>query len=662
MENQKRLDDLAKELFENSLNQKISRRQALSNLAKIAGAAALSFVAGGLIGYLFAPKKEKVITETQTITKTVYKTETQTVTKTITSTKTITETYTTTKTEKPEIKIEVQVGKSYNATAKDYEIGLKVKTSELLDSIKAYYENASTNGMVDRWERNGLEYTSSFLTGREIGEQRIRLEVEKGGAKAQKEFSLDIGLSESKITQSSLDRNSLKLLWRELLEDTELQLDREELFRKEYELVEKVGLKNIEKTTSLFLKQLSNYLLSNQKSYGDILNGLSMILSLLPSKPWIYNGNRVKEVTKAEFPISGEASYLLAKFLSEMDIGKEYVYAARAMVDQMLTITNWLKVDPFKVLEYEGKKLQLWDLTKQLFQKHLKFEQAGKRASVADDVLLKRWSDRKETNNKHIYLGLRQVQLPACAFNYDVEKMMYACDYDEDFPETLYPGGEVPAHKSLNLFRKFIEKYNEYNEKLNKIVKNPDVKLTYPLTGHKESPKHLIEWYLNPNEAWNKRYFPNSSEEAYKDNFQTLFFKGTLDSKIPIILYGPSIILNLGYEEGRIESNILFNSYLGQAVFRFNLYYPQNTDRGGLPHGEFSFILNKKDEELLYTRKKDELFIEKTYTYSLPFLWTRKQAIYKDEQEKGKIKKARIFLPLPHPYYGYAAWDYEIKI
>jgi len=79
----------------------------------------------------------------------------------------------------------------------------------------------------------------------------------------------------------------------------------------------------------------------------------------------------------------------------------------------MVTIANWLKIDPFEILEYENKKLQFWDLTKQLFQKHLKFEASGKRASVADDVLIERWSDRSEVNNnKHIYLGLRQVQFP----------------------------------------------------------------------------------------------------------------------------------------------------------------------------------------------------------------------------------------------------------
>jgi len=44
---------------------RISRREALSGLAKVAGATALSFVAGGLMGYLFAPRRERVITSTE---------------------------------------------------------------------------------------------------------------------------------------------------------------------------------------------------------------------------------------------------------------------------------------------------------------------------------------------------------------------------------------------------------------------------------------------------------------------------------------------------------------------------------------------------------------------------------------------------------------------
>jgi len=124
-----------------SLNQRISRRKALSDLTKIAGAAALSFSVGGLAGYLLASRFSEATTKTviSTSTLTIYKTETQT----ITSTKTIMRTYTTTKTERPEIRIEVKVGKSYNAAVRDYEVGLKVIGPEL-DSLKAYYENAGT--------------------------------------------------------------------------------------------------------------------------------------------------------------------------------------------------------------------------------------------------------------------------------------------------------------------------------------------------------------------------------------------------------------------------------------------------------------------------------------------------------------------------------------
>ena len=198
------------------MNQRISRRKALSDLTKIAGAAALSFSVGGLAGYLLGSRFSEAVTKTvvSTSTLTFYKTETQT----ITSTKTIMMTYTTTKTERPEIRIEVEVGKSYNAAVRDYEVGLKVIGPEL-DSLKAYYENASIGGIIDKWERKTDAYCSSFLTQREIGDQRIRLEVEKDGVKAEKEFSINIGLREDDIAQSPLDRDGLKVLWRDLLED-----------------------------------------------------------------------------------------------------------------------------------------------------------------------------------------------------------------------------------------------------------------------------------------------------------------------------------------------------------------------------------------------------------------------------------------------------------
>ncbi|RLI16817.1 hypothetical protein DRO49_04445 [Candidatus Bathyarchaeota archaeon] len=93
------MENLSRELFEDAFSRRISRREALSDVVRVAGPAALSFIAGGLIGYLFAPSREEVVTKT--ITKTAYKTETKTVTQTITSIKTVTETYTTTKTERP---------------------------------------------------------------------------------------------------------------------------------------------------------------------------------------------------------------------------------------------------------------------------------------------------------------------------------------------------------------------------------------------------------------------------------------------------------------------------------------------------------------------------------------------------------------------------------
>ena len=94
-------------LFERVLDLRFSRRKALSNLAKLAGATALSFIAGGLIGYSFSPRKGIIstITETKTFTKTVYLTQTLTATKTETVTRTVTE--------KPTIIIEAKIGKAY---------------------------------------------------------------------------------------------------------------------------------------------------------------------------------------------------------------------------------------------------------------------------------------------------------------------------------------------------------------------------------------------------------------------------------------------------------------------------------------------------------------------------------------------------------------------
>ena len=642
---QRELENLSRELFEDAFSRRISRREALSDVVRVAGVAALSFVAGGLIGYLFAPRREEVITKT--ITKTTYKTETKTVTQTITSIKTVTETYTTTytttKTERPEINIQVQVGKSYNATAKDYEIGLKVVSPEL-DSLRAYYENASIKGVIDKWERKTNAYYSSFLTQREIGEQRIRLEVEKDGARASKEFSLNVGLSEEEISQSPLDRNALKVLWRDLLEDSELNLDREELLREEYRIVKDVNLKQVEKPISLYLKQLSAYLISNQQSHENVLKGLSLLLPLLPSKPWIYNGNFVEAVERAEFPITMEASYSLAKFLSEMDIGKEYVYAARAMVDQMLATANWLRIDPFEVLEYEDRKLQLWDLTKQLFQKHIEFEARGKRASMSDEVLIKRWSDRSEANNnRHIYYGLRQVQLPQSLFFVTINRR-YAW---EDYPYFL--GGSQPnglalpnftvinPEQAVKVFSEWVENYESLNDELNKILKDPEQCIyPYEIKGKKYcwNVPNYLRMLLDPERGWNKRYFFNTAKEANQDDLK-LYVKGSYESRNSIILYIYSILtMNTpkGLEEVRVDKASCDGSLTGYPIYREWFAYPK---RRGL-HGEPSFILNEEDESLLYKRSSKELLIEPD-TYSLNILFTRRYAVEKDGSRNGFI-------------------------
>jgi len=641
-----KLDCLSKELFESTLNERIPRREAVSNLAKVAGAVALSFAAGGLIGYLFAPKREEITTKTKTLasTSTIYETETQT----ITSTKTVTETHTATKTEKPEIKIEVQVGKSYNATAKDYEIGLKVVGPEV-DSLKAYYENASINGIIRKWERKTNAYYSSFLTQKEIGEQRIKLEVEKDGSRAEKEFALNVGLSEDEIVSSPLDRNSLKILWMDLLEDRELDLDREELFRKEYEIVKDVNLKQIEKPTSLFLKQLSTYLVSNEKTHENVLKGLNLLLPLLPSKPWIYNGNFVEAVEKAEFPISGEASYLLAKFLSEIDIGTKYVYSARATLDQMLTIANWLRVDPFKVLEYDGKKLQLWDLTKQLFQKHLRHEAQGKRASMSDEVLIERWSDRNEVNkNKHIYYGLRQVQLSPALLVVDPVNRRLAWEDDEEFLTSgRQPNGFATfvilkppyGEKALNILSKWIENYESLNFELNEILRNPNKKIKYG--ARMMSPIERLHYYTWEEDWWVKTYFPNTVKEGRKDNYETLLSKGSSEGKNPIILYGYSLLTfdsPKRLEEVRVDLAACYGSLTGYPLYREVFNYPEDKLHG-VVHGEPAFILNKFDENLLLKRSNDFLLIQKDI-YALNFMATRLSAAKKDE-----VKLLITFLP-----------------
>ncbi len=361
------------------------------------------------------------------------------------------------------------------------------------------------------------------------------------------------------------------------------------------------------------------------------MNGLSLVLAALPSKPWIYCGNFVEDLEKAEFTIKGEASYLLAKFLSEMDVGTEHVYAARATVDQMLTIANWLRIDAFDVLEYDGRKLQLWDLTKQLFEKHLMHEAQGKRASIADNVLIERWSDRKEVNNRHIYYGLRQVQLPTALLYVDPEKRRYAQEDDPNFSVGSIPPGKeaiIASEKTLNFLLKWVENYESLNYELNEILRNPNKKIKYG--ARMMSPIERLHYYTWEKDWWNKTYFPNTVKEARKDNYETLLSKGSEESKNPIILYGYSLLTfdsPKRLEEVRVELASSYGSITGYPIYREEFNYPQDK-RPGWIHGETSFILNSYDEGLLMKRSNEPLIVQEN-TYSLNILATRLNAAKK---------------------------------
>ena len=336
----RKLRDLSKELFENGLNERIPRRRALSNLTRMAGAAALSLVIGGLIGYLSAHGKEEIVTETETLTSTVYETETETVTRTqtLTSTKTVTETYTTTKTERPEINIQVQVVKGYNSTAKDYEVCLKVVGPEL-DSLKACYENASVSGVIDRWERKTNAYYSGFLTGKEIGEQRIKLEVEKDGVRAEKDLALNVGLSEDEISQSILERDDLKLYWKDLLEDGELNLDREEALRSENTILNESSVGMYNPTISYYLKELLNHLAYHQRSFSQILPGLKKLAPLILTNPEVVEG------LSKEYILRGEGAEIIAKLAMDQPNGiEEYPYYFWAAAKQAESFCDYYRI------------------------------------------------------------------------------------------------------------------------------------------------------------------------------------------------------------------------------------------------------------------------------------------------------------------------------
>ena len=306
------------------------------------------------------------------------------------------------------------------------------------------------------------------------------------------------------------------------------------------------------------------------------------------------------------------------------------------MIDQILTTANLLRIDPFEVLEYEGKKLQLWDLTKQLLQKHLKLETRGKRASIADEVLIKRWSDRREiNNNKHIYYGLRQCLLPPALLVVDPINRRYAWEDDPEFLiSKIQPNGWSPvlvpyANKGLNVLFKWIQNYERLNSELNEILRNPNKKIKYG--ARMMSPIERLHYYTWEKDWWNKTYFPNTVKEAREDNYETLLSKGSKESKNPIILYGYSLLTfdsPKGLEEVRVELASCYGSLTGYPMYRENFNYPEDK-RPGRSHGEPSFILNKEDEDLLLKRSKDKLIIEKN-TYSLNFLLTRLSAAKRD--------------------------------
>jgi hypothetical protein len=626
---QNELKDLTNELY-NLANKKISRREALSTASKIAIAATTASLTGGILGCLLYSSSRR---ETKT----------------------------------PDV--DVKIGKVYNKKTKDYEVGIKVISSEKLDNLEAYYKNLSIEKLLDKnsWNRRENSYEFDFSTNGEIGEQKITLIFEKDGVKGQKDLSVNIGLSEEEISSSNISREDLKLLWRDILEDERVDLDREELFKKEYEIAKSVKIKNISEIVSKYLKGFTKTVLSKNENYEEFLRGASLILPNLDSRPWIYYGNFTEDKNKAEFPLGEEESYLLTRFASEVDVDEEHLYAVRATIDQLRTISLWLstclpisvkcKVTPFDVVEYNGEKIQLWDLTKELFEKQMKYEKMGKRASVKDVDLVKRWSLREETNNKHIYYALRQIQLPGPAFMTDIDEIRYITWYDEK--QGGFVGYGQPSiiiqtfdhhsvvAKLLFTFKKYVDRFEYFNEFLNNVAKNPDIKLYSPSWKSVFSPKEMVEarFKLIPWEG----YFPNSSKEAYKDIYETLLFKGSSESRYPIIAYATADILKHGHDEERVEGGILYSSYLGYPTYTVLVAYPINSDIRAA-HGEISFILNKEDEELLYKRSEDRLIIERNHTYSLPYLWTRRGAILKDQEEKGEIEFGGIYLPILDEY------------
>jgi hypothetical protein len=625
---QERLGGLADEFYFLACR-RMGRRAALSTASKIAIAATTASLVGGLAGYMLGYSSKKEVTITKT----------------------------------PTISVEVNVEKSYNPGTKDYVVGVKVISPEL-DNLVAHFKNSSIEKMLDKngWVHRENSYEASFSTGREIGEQRITLIFEKDGSRARKEVSIDIGLSEEEIAFTKIPRKGLNLLWGDVLDDEKLNVDREELFRYEVEIAKSVGMSNVSGVTSRYLKGFAKTLLSRREDYKGFLNGTSLVLLTLDSRPWVYYGNFTEDKNRAEFPLGEEEAYLLTRFVTEVGVDEEHLYAARATIDQLRTISLWLstkrKVSPFDVVEYNGEKIQLWSLTKELFKKQMKHEKMGKRASVKDVDLIKRWSMREEINNRHIYYALRQIQLPSIAFFNDVDTIKYISCSDETYDPATGRGqpdivpecawGRSILEKAMFYFKKYVDRFEYFSEFLNNVVKNPDTKPYSPAERTSLSPKEMLIRHIDP-DRW-RGYFPNCSKEAYEDIYKTLLFNGSPESKYPIIAYETAFILMQGRDEERVEGGILYSSYLGYPAYRFEMAYPANTNLNYTGHGEISFLLNKEDESLLYERSKDRLSIERKHTHSLPFLWTRKNAILKDQEEKGEIRSATVFLPILHVY------------
>jgi hypothetical protein len=596
------------ERFNNSMNElyflangKISRREAVSRTLKIAIGASTALLSGGLASYAIDSHVKNLATNFQ-----------------------------------------VKISKSYNPNAEDYEIGLKVIAPEL-DGLKAYYENASINGVLDKssWlkEREGIflhSYSSTFFTRREIGRQKIRVEVEKDGVKSAKDFFVNVALNEDEISSNPLKREDIKLLWIDLLEDTKLSFDREDLLRKECEIVDAAKINKVSRPSSIYLRELTSYLLSSNLDYRNVLRGISLLVPALNTRPWICYGNFTEDLNKAEFLLDENEAYWLTKFLSEVDVDEAHFYAARAITDQMVLVSDWLKIHPLDVIEYKGKKLQLFDLIKELAKKHFTFESQGKRESVKDLDLVERWSDRSEVNNnRHIYYNLRQVQLPTSdigLFGVDPINRKYVWEDDKNF----FHNNEVYVDKALNILSMWVENYEKFNEELNEILTDTNKDTN--------SSVKAIEGYID-NPGWTE-YFPNSIIECRKDIYDTLLFRGSKESKNPLLLYGHSLFTTFfspnspRIEEVRVELSMCYGSITGYPFYREDFNYPESK-RPGWNHGEPSFIINKNDENLLHERSTDELLLDRENTYTLNFIATRK-----DIARKDGIIKVKIYLPL----------------